>query len=67
MKYKVAKPEDFTDIEEYQFKLARAYSIVYSDLLIVLVKIDAIADTLEEYNKDPIALEYLRKITDGFK
>ena len=67
MKYKVAKPEDFTDTEGYEYKLAQAYSTVYSDLLMTLASIDSIADVMEDYKGDEIIVKHLRKITKKYK
>jgi len=50
MKYKLSKPEDFTDVEEYQFKLSHAYSVLYSDFLTFLVTVDTVIDM---YNEKP--------------
>lgn len=48
MEYKLSKPEDFTDVEEFSFKLSNAYSKVYSDLLTLLVYVDTAVENLRE-------------------
>ena len=47
MKYKIAKPEDYTDVEGYAFKLSHAHSKCYGDLCYLLARIDGILNAME--------------------
>ena len=67
MKYKIVRPEDFTEYEDYTDKLIKAYSSVRAGLELVLTKIDTLADVMEDYEKDEVAIKYLRKITENYK
>ena len=69
MKFKVSEPEDFPDVEGYEFKVIQAYSKTYSELFIILVKIESSIDFLK--SDDPllreIAIKSLSNIIDQYK
>ncbi len=48
MKYKIAKPEDNTDVEGYQFKLTHAYSKCVTDMITLLARIDGILSVVDD-------------------
>ena len=69
MKYKIPVPEDYPEVEGYEFKLSRAYSKLYCDFLSVLTVIDIVMET--ENKDDPIVREVsdqmLNKIIKKYK
>lgn len=69
MNYKIAKPEDYPDIEGYAFKMIHAYGQLSSDTLIMLVELDAINKALkedQEYSGE-WAMKKLQEIIDRHK
>ena len=58
MKYKLPVPEDYPEIEEYQFKLSKAYSKMYSDFIDVLITLNVVLNS--EDQDDPI----VRRVND---
>ena len=48
MKYKIAKPEDYVDVEGYAFKTIRAYSQCYYDVGYLLARIDGILNASQD-------------------
>ena len=69
MKFKIADPDDYTEIERFEYKLSRAYSKVYSDYLVTLVTIDGVIESLK--SSEPllreIAIEILEKEINKYK
>ena len=69
MKFKLPKPEDYTDIEDYAFKLAKAYADIYGDAIYLLVHIQLGLDALksgEDFDRE-WAIKSLQKIIDKYK
>jgi len=69
MKFKIARPEDYPEIDGYSFKLIHAYGQLSSDTLIMLVELDAINKALkedEEYSKE-WGMKKLQEIIDKYK
>ena len=69
MKFKLPNPEDYTDIENYAFKLAKAYSVLYGDAITLLVNVRISLDALksgEDYDRE-WAIKNLQKILDEYK
>lgn len=69
MKFKLPKPEDYTEVEGYAFKTIRAYSKVSSNYLVTLVTIDGVLESLK--SNDPllreIAIELLEKEINKYR
>lgn len=69
MKFKLATPEDYTDIEQYSFKLAKAYATLYGDAIMMLVNIQLGLDALnsdEEFDRE-WAIKNMQKLIDKYK
>lgn len=52
--WKLPKPEDFTEIDGYSFKLAAAYSKMSVELFTLLVYMDGLHDLVDILDKDEI-------------
>ena len=54
IKIKLPKPEDFTDIEGYQFKLAAAYARLYGEAGEMVIYLNSIAEAIggDEYEQE---------------
>lgn len=59
MKFKTAQPEDFTDVEGYQYKLAHAYGKNISDFMIVLLKVSTAINVYEESERGAQDLQWM--------
>lgn len=46
MKFKIAKPEDYPEIEDYIFKLSNAYATLYGDMITLLSYVDISIENL---------------------
>jgi hypothetical protein len=69
MKYKIAKPEDYPEVEGYAYKMIHAYGQLSSDTLVMLVELDAINKALTEdaeYSTE-WAMKKLQEIIDRHK
>ena len=58
MNFKIAKPEDYTEIDGIGFKTIHAYSKVSFDLTMVLITFKAAINTYEESEKSDVDLEW---------
>ena len=58
MNYKLPKPEDYPDINEYQFKISRAYTKLYGDTVSLLVNIKCMYDALKD--PDEYSIEWVK-------
>ena len=67
MKYKIVRPDDFTEVEDYTDKLIKAYSSVSAGLELALVKVDLLANVMEENDGNEAAVNFLRNITEKYK
>ena len=68
MTYKIASPEDYPEVEDYAFKVIRAYSKCSSDLLIALVTIDSLIQAIQGDELDrEIAVKLFKNFTKKFK
>lgn len=68
MEYKIVKPEDFTDVDLYAYKVIRAYSVLYLDFLTLLVYLDRLSEMVgvEYQNYDEIQ-DRIQEILKPFK
>lgn len=49
MNYKLPAPEDYTGIEQYSFKLAKAYATLYGDAITVLNSLQEFVDYYKDF------------------
>lgn len=71
MKFKIAKPEDFTDVEGYEFKTIKAYTKLYFDFLETLIKTNSAINVYEEskHTEDDLKwfLDFLKRTIKEFE
>jgi len=69
MRYKLPNPEDYTDIESYAFKLAKAYADIYGNAIMMLTTIQLGLDALnsgDEFDRE-WAIKNMQKLIDKYK
>ena len=69
MKFKLPKPEDYTETEGFSFKLAAAYANIYGDAISLLVMIHLGLNALksgDEFDRE-WAIKNLQKTIDKFE
>ena len=59
MKFKIANPEDYPEIESYAFKLAKAYADNYGYLIYALTIINTTYDALME--NDEFGIDFSKR------
>ena len=69
MRFKLPAPEDYTDIEDYAFKLAKAYANLYGDATMMLILIQLGLDALNsgEESAREWTIEKMQKLIDKYK
>jgi len=66
MNYKLPKPEDYPEIEGYQFKLSHAYAELYGMTMGLLMRAEKVNESLDEDDIET-AKFWLNAMFDEFK
>ena len=67
MKIKLPKPEDYPDVEGYEFKLSHAYSKLYYDTTSLLIKVKTITCMVDDGSCDKEwAIEKIKEYINPF-
>ena len=67
MKIKLPKPEDYPDVEGYEFKMIHAYSVLYSDALSLIIRANTVIGMVDDGSCDKEwAIEKIKEYINPF-
>ena len=67
MKFKLKRPEDFTEVEGIAYQTIHAYGQLHSDTMIMLIYLESLADNINHYDNLEEVKERILEIIKPFE